>query len=69
MDKPRWGNEPFCQPRKEPHELRDLRTVAGVGLRARVPSGAQTLKQASKQDRESMLRYDLIGILRFKVLY
>ena len=31
--------------------------------------GGPNLKQASKQDRESMLRYDLIGILPFKVLY
>ena len=48
----RWGNEPFSQPRNGPHELRDLRSVVAVGLRARVPPGAQTPKQASKQERE-----------------
>ena len=52
MNKLKWGKEPLSQPRKGPHELRDLRTVVVVGLRARVPSGAQTPKQASKQERE-----------------
>ena len=53
VDKLRWGSEPFPQPRKGPRYQRDLRTVEGVGLRARVPSGAQTpSKQASKRERE-----------------
>ena len=49
FDKLRWGNEPFSHPRKGPHEQRDLRTVAGVGLRARVPSVGGPNPSASKQ--------------------
>ena len=57
FDKLRWGNEPFSHPRKGPHEQRDLRTVAGVGLRARVPSVGGPNPSASKQASTALAPY------------